>query len=439
MVCGLFSLCLVPAPAAAQSVKRPEPNWRLDLSREFLEAAVDKTTDRTDPVRDVILGTRISGTGRTAAVTGIELIRSDDDAAIDLVTRGRTATKTVGVNGKIRLYNTSSVPFEIRRRVWLNEEGVWTVPSVSRACAQSQLHGLSSSHMCLIRPFALKIATQRYYQSRGQAEAIASYRAERRLNARADAESQGPLVKANETFQEEMADLRRRKIPLKHLHFATDQDALHVHALLAAPGEALELTPLPPLKKRGFAAMRMHESAVNHTMTATVAGKTFDDKELATKIESLLAPLGKKSKPAPEEKEWTITFAKNKPVETVFAEQGAKVKVRLDAFTSGDNEYSGMDVSVAYKLQTKGNEIVAVRQGNIEAFPPDFKPGQKLSARQQVMRTILQKRFGRFFAPELVLGQVTPRRDLGRIEGLVPSGIESERGWLTVTLNRAGE
>ena len=100
----LTGLGLFPALARAQNAPpRQAPNWYLDLSREFFETALAQHTESVDPVHDVILGTRIRGTGRTFARTGVQFIPSDGDATIDLVTHGTTYTNTVGVNGKINL------------------------------------------------------------------------------------------------------------------------------------------------------------------------------------------------------------------------------------------------------------------------------------------------------------------------------------------------
>lgn len=434
----LAGLGAFPALGRAQNdAPRQAPNWYMDLSREFFDAALAQSTDSIDPVHDVILGTWIRGTGRTFARTGVQFIPSDGDAIIDLVTRGTTYTNTVGVNGKINLYNSSTIPFEIRRRVWLNDEGVWTVSSRSEADAHSQLNGLRSNHFILIRPVARAVAKKKYQQSRGEADAIASSRAEGRLNARGDEESQPKLVEANDKFQEKMAEVRKKKVPLRNLHFGTVEHALYMRGVLAAPSEKIVLAAeVPALKRWCFAGLRVHESAVNHTMAETVAGKTYDDKELEKEIGSILGGFGGKKKAPPDEKEWTITFTKSKPVETVFADQGFKVQVRLAEFTSGDNEYSGMNVTVNYKFETKGDKIVAVRQGNIEALPPDFKEGQKLAGRQQVMRTVLQKRFGRLFEPEMVFDQMTLSGDLAKVGPLSPSSVDSARGWLMVTLDQ---
>src|SRR5205085_2012294 len=93
-----------------------------------------------------------------------------------------------------------------------------------------------------------------------------------------------------------------------------------------------------------------------------------------------------------DDQEYTITFINTKPVRVTFADKGFQALLHLAEFTSGDNEYSGMDMTVKYKFSPAGDTVKAVREGPIEAFPPGFKKGQKLSARQQAMRSVLQKR-----------------------------------------------
>jgi hypothetical protein len=435
---SMLSLTLAPA-SQAQDADRPDANVYIDFSREFIDAAVAQSAASIDPVCDYILGTSIRGTGQTQARTSVVFIRSDGDATIDLVTRGTTYTNTVGYNGKVQLYNNATIPFEIRRRVWLSPDGLWAGRSSASAQSHSQLNGISTSYGFLINRIATKIANKKYNQSHGQADAIASSHAASRLSQRGDQDSQNKLGDAAQYFQDKLAEVKKKKIPLQNLRFGTMEHALYMRSRLASATEAVAVSKVPSLKNWCYASVRIHETAINHTMAETVAGKTYNDEQLEKEIGSILGPLGGKKKPkAPdEEKEWTITFAKGKPVETTFADQGAKVKIRLAEFTSGDNEYSGMDVSAAYKFEKRGDQLVAIRQGNIEAFPPDFKQGQKLAGRQQVMRTILQKRFGRLFEKEVVLEQMNLSGDLAKAGPLTPGAVESDRGWFLLTMDKA--
>ena len=64
----VIAVTLLPVLAWAQGpgIEPPTPpNLLLDVSRAFVSAAVERSVDRTEPVCDVILKTRITGTGHT--------------------------------------------------------------------------------------------------------------------------------------------------------------------------------------------------------------------------------------------------------------------------------------------------------------------------------------------------------------------------------------
>jgi hypothetical protein len=57
-------------------------NFHASVSAGMLNAAIGRDVDETAPVRDVILGTRISGTGRTTGSVVVELVPTEDRATI---------------------------------------------------------------------------------------------------------------------------------------------------------------------------------------------------------------------------------------------------------------------------------------------------------------------------------------------------------------------
>jgi hypothetical protein len=426
----VIMLQLTASPACAEN-PRAAPNFLLDVSRAFVSAAVAQTVDRTDPVRDVILKTRISGTGRTVGKVDAELIANDDMGVIDLVTTGTVTTTTVGVNGPVQLYSDSTIPFQIRQRVYLKSEGI----AADRPCAQAEgnsvLTGMSTDFQCL-DPLVRKIACRQYRKNKEEADYIASRHAEDRLSDSAQAETGPRLRDADAALAKNLADLRGQGVDLSSLRYSTSTEALFVRANIAQ-AKAAAPPPPPAVPDRPYLALRLHESAVSAWAQANLAGKTYTGEELekkAKKLGSTDAPMKQ------DDKDFTITLTKVRPLEVAFADHGWRAVLRLAEFTSGDNEYSGMDMTVTYKFQKAGDKIKAVRQGPIEAFPPDFKKGQKLSARQQSMRTVLQRRFGKFFKEELELKDIELSQDLRQAGPLSATRADGERGWLLMTWRR---
>jgi hypothetical protein len=431
-------LPLIPFIALGQTIRSDPvpPNFLLDISREFLEAAIAQTIDRTDPVHDVILKTRITGTGRTIARVAVELVPNEEAAVVDIVTTGTTYAETVGVNGPVQLYNDSVFPFQIHQRVYLRPEGVLAEGARSQAEAgDSTLTGLTTKFHCLLDRLVKKIACNQYRKSKDEAQNIALLHAERQLNESAEAEAGPRLRDADEALKKNLAELRADGINFAMLRFTSAKDTVFVRAASATRGSEAYGTP-PQLAERSYLALRVHETMINESAQAKLGGKTFTGEQMAREARKLGSPDAPMKQ---EDKDFSITFTKNKPLEVTFADQGWRAVVRLQEFSSGDDEYAGMDMTVKYKFQVGGDKIKAVRQGVIEAFPPGFKVGQKLSARQQAMRTVLQKRFGKFFKEEMPLQDIELSKELEKAGTLVAARAEAERGWLLMTWRKGGD
>ncbi len=402
------------------------------MSRAFVSAAVERTVDRTEPVCDVILKTRITGTGHTVGRVGAQLIPNEQLAEIDLVTTGTTNTETVGVNGPVQLYSDSFIPFQIHQRVYLRPEGASLDGVCATANTQSVLTGLSTDLHCVLDRVVRKAACKKYRKNHEEADEIASRHAEQRLRSGAQTEAQPLLRDADEALKKNLADLREKGVVFTWLRFSSSSEAVLVRGSVASPAQE-SMAPPPELRTHPYLAVRVHETMVNETASARYAGKTITGED----IEKSAKKLGP-TEPAkqPDDKEFSLTFAKEKPVEVSFTNQGVRAVLRVAEFTSGDNEYSGTNMTVKYKFEVKGNKLVAVRQGPIEAFPPGFKAGQKLSGRQQAMRTVLQKRFAKVFKPEITLTDVELPKDLANAGPLVADYAATENGWLVVTWHK---
>ena len=76
-------------------------------------------------------------------------------------------------------------------------------------------------------------------------------------------------------------------------------------------------------------------------------------------------------------KPWAITFAPRQPISVTFADDGFKITIRGVRFCKGHEvHHDPMNISAAYKIEKSAQGFKAVRQGEIQVFPPDFAPGQ---------------------------------------------------------------
>jgi hypothetical protein len=431
------------SPAVVQAVRRAlsNPNLLIDASQRFVSAGINEAVNDVGPMTDVILGTRIYGTVQTVGSVTAELGNASQHAAIDLMMRGTAYSRNVGYNGPAIIHSTGMTGLAARKRLILDEYGLRAYPAASNARTRTRITDVDvTSHF--LRGIVENIATNRVYQSKSRAESIASQHAQARLNTRIDEQSQSLIAQGNRDFW------TRFRYPLmrfgafpEQLHFSSFADRLSIRATradsyqLGAPG------PAPPLAAATDVSVRMHESTIDNFASTVLAGRTLTRDEANRLFKNITGRLPEESDEE-DARDWSVTFAPEKPIEMAIDDGAARVTVRIDEFVSGDTLYDQkMNVTANYKLEMNGQDgLRAVRQGELEIYPPDFKPGEdRLSASQQSLKTVLERRFGRIFKPEL---PEKPQQGLdlpGRWKAAGPlplTVLAADAGWLSLGWNK---
>jgi hypothetical protein len=197
--------------------------------------------------------------------------------------------------------------------------------------------------------------------------------------------------------------------------------------------------PPPSLDANHDMAARTHESLVNNFAAAAYSGMIVVEEQLRADLTELLGSTPTWLEPDEDSPPWTITLARRNPLTVTFTDGGFSVTMRGRKYVRGDKSYPGMDVTADYKIDVSGDQPKAVRQGGLKVYPPGFKPGsgEKLDVRQQVLRTLLEKRFDKIFAPEMIPEPIVLSGAWEKAGQLVLSGWESSYGWMTMTWKRA--
>jgi hypothetical protein len=436
----LLPLALAWALAAAgHAVEPPAPcaNLLLDVSCAFVHAAVQKTIDQTDPLYDVILGAQIQGTGRTRGQVRAELIPDSGCAVVELVATGVTHAQSVATRGPVHMTGVGTVPFQVRQRLLLDAAGVHSGPPQLRLTIHSVPTGMTTDFQGVLLDRIVKRVGWRVYQrNKEEGMRIAVCHAKQKLREKVDEAAQPQLELLQKAYVEGLQKLAAKGIALAQLHFSTTTDNLSLAAVAQTAAAGPPAAP-PPVKENPDLALRLHETLANHLAQFHLHGKTYNSAQLEKQAPKFLGPLGSLAEGTPS-KPWSITFVEGKPLTITFADGGFRVETRLAEFTSGEDVFPGMNVSARFRFQCTPRGVVAQRQGEVEAFPLDFDPkgGQKLSARQQAMRTILQRRFSKLFQQELLLDNLALPQGLSKVGPLVVSRADAANGWLLLTWRR---
>jgi len=419
------------APELIEVIRRyfARPNLFVQVSADFVAAGIARPVDRDGSVSEVIRGTRITGTEHTTGEVTVELIPRAEFAEIDVIFRGRIESDTVGRNGPAVVYSESTTGAATRKPIKIDAERVWTEKAQTNAVTKTRIKNVQTTRG---GGLVAQQARQQVNAQKRQSEIDAARRAETRVSGRLDGEIDQQIEQLAQNYQEKFRKpLLSRDLFPQVLRFHTSEYALHatgLHGGLSGLGAAGS----PPEAEGEHAVVaRLHESVFNNFASGALGGMIVEEDTLRAQLTDLLGETPTWFEPDEEAQPWTIVFAERQPVSIAFADGGFVVTLRGSKYIRGDSSYPGMDVTAEYKIDRTGEGIKAVRQGELRIFPPGFTPGggKRLSSRQQVLRTLLEKRFGTMFTEEIVPEPIGLGGNWENAGELTLSRWEASEGW----------
>ncbi|MCE9604371.1 MAG: hypothetical protein K8U03_05635 [Planctomycetia bacterium] len=416
-----------------------QPNLLIEVSEAFLVDSIGQPIDETEPVRDCILGTSISGTGRTVGSLGVDLVENPKQAQFTTILDAVNSSRTVGSNRSALIYSNGTTQLHGDTTLFLDERGLLSGPIHVDARVNSRITGIGSTKRGIIGKLVIKIAGKKAPEQQGQAQAIASQHARQRLLNRMRTQVAQLTADANAEL-----DKRLRK-PLERfgqyperLEYSSTNEALLIRALETAPGRLGAPTAPPQPAVGSLVSLRLHQSVVSNSAQGALAGRKFDQQRMQLLAEGILGSVPDRMKPPADEEPFSITFADADPVSLSFKDGLVSFTVRGKAFTSGDKAYDGMNITGHYKLEGTGHGLKATRQGEFEIYQPGFKrgSGEKLALRQTVLKNILQKKFTQLFPAEVLREGSKFEGELAKLGTFYVSQVKADGDWLVLGLQR---
>lgn len=416
-----------------------QPNLLVDVSETLVEESLGRSVDQTEPVVDCILGTSIRGSGRTIGQVSVELIPNTDQAQLQTQLHGVNYSRTVGTNRSALIYSRGQTTLHGTSTLFVSDQGLTTGPVQAQASVRNQITGFGSTRGGLLGNIVKKIAAKKAPKQQGQAQRIAAAHARTKLAGSMQRQIVELVGDANAEIENKFRKplLRFGQYPAQ-LQYATTDDAIIIRARqttrgrLAAPGSAPEAAVGSPI------SVRLHQSLITNSTQGMLAGRKFDQQRIQLLAESLLGEVPERLQPKPGEEPFSITFADTNPVSLSFADDSATFTIRGKAFTSGDKSYDGMNITGVYKLSSDGHGLKAVRQGDFDIVPPDFKrgSGQRLNTRQIVLKRILTEKFGKAFPAEIVRDGTAVKDEQSDLGTMYVSSLRADGDWLVLGVNR---
>lgn len=425
-----------PGIVAAIRGVNSRPNILLEVHENLLAAAVNRPVDQFMPVDEVVLGTRVRGTGHTLGNVRLDFVPSPDRAAFDLVLDATNIANTRGSQGPVTVNSRGVTSLGARRRFFLDEYTASASPVQASAATDSTITGLAINSRFGKRMIQ-KIASRKIAETMPQAEAIAEGRARDRLRKQFQEQTEPALAQFRDQFQEKVrGPLEKQGFYPEMLHMNTTDTMLVITARKAAASQLAAASLPPAADAKNMISARVHESAINNMLEEKLGGRVITQADVDRMAREGKAKMPESLGSDPDQKPWAVTFAKHRPV-TVAVEDGrVKLMVRGDKFVSGDRSFPGMDIWATYAIATSSQGMHLIREGDVQIYPPGFKPGgtEKLSMAETSLRRILQKRFDKLWKqvidiPDLPLqgelaaaGPLSMQQLIARKDGWVVAG-----------------
>jgi len=284
-----------------------------------------------------------------------------------------------------------------------------------------------------------KIAWRRTFQQKPAAEREAAWKAERRIARRVDGEAKSRLTEAQSQYLQKIRQpLLDRDLFPDLFVTSTTEDVFQVTLRQLGHSGLAAATPAPEAPK-GAIVVQIHQTFFNNLVEGFFGGMILKEARLQEAVSNLLGRLPEELKSDPDEGPWTIRFAERRPIAVRFADHQISVEFRGATYWKGDRSYPGMDVKVVYRIDSPGQEgpYQLVRDGALAVFPPGFDPSKdRLSVRQQTIRRLLERRFGKMFRETVEIQPIELGGDWGKGGPLTVKFIAGQNGWLTVALEQ---
>lgn len=424
-----------PALVAALRAEFSRPNLLFFISTEMVNAGVGREIDDDAPIRETIMGTRVSGQGHTLGTVRVRLVENEERAELLAEFDAENQSQTVGANGPARIFTRARTRLLGKTRIFLDPLGLEAEPTSATADTRSTVTGIGATprNPCF-RRLVCRVASRQVPRQKPCADQIAEGLAARRVSERVDEELQAALVTTNRQFREKFRyPLLRRGLYPRDLRFATTGEHLTLLATEETPGRLAAPVPPPPPSGSGLMRVAFHESLVNNAAQEALGGKTINKAQLQELALDLLGSIPERLQ---EEGALQIKFAARDPVTLRIADNTVTATIRGDQYIVNDRRFDeGMNVTVRYRLEATPGGLRATRVGDFEFLPPSFKPGsgQRLGLRQALLVSTLRAKFNRMLPAVVEPTGIEMKEPLDELGTLIVDSLATEGGWLSIS------
>jgi hypothetical protein len=421
-------------PEAAELVSEirqqySHPNLQFMVSQHLLNELGNSEVKNTTNINEVMLGATVTGTAYTRGTLSFDLRPSTDRAIIDIKMVAQTnAPSMVGRQQRVSVYSSSQTACNAFKRLYVDEAGLHS-GEVKANCATSNQYRGVEANLRLIERFAWR----RLEKIQGEAEAIASRRAEQRVEQQLNQQAAEQLKKANNMYEEKVrTPLTRLDLFPQLLNFGTSDKHLKITVLECNHRQFGAANVPHELNAQHDLAMQAHESMFGNACESYLGGKTIHDTDLLHFVKLLNGEEPRALWVHANAPRWSMTLPIERPIAVRLDQDQMKITWRADRVTRGDEQLNvPLAVTALYQLEVgpNGPHFVRVQDLDFQFAESNESPG-KLADFQE----FLLRKFNAVLSPELSLNGLVPPSGgtWGKLRHMQNNEFKAREGWLVM-------
>lgn len=195
-------------PIQDNAVTSTHPALWLRISRQRLADYVERSVNRTKPVRDIIVGTPINGESHTTGNVRLILYSNKSNALGEIVFEGKVDAFTIGHKGPAVMEYDSRSTVRGHKQIIVNETGLVAMPAVVEAPTKLRPTSIRTNLPGLRGRIAQRIARQRVSASIGQATAEVANHTARDICHDLDAKVDDSIASIQSVLKTQLASMK---------------------------------------------------------------------------------------------------------------------------------------------------------------------------------------------------------------------------------------
>ncbi|WP_372894927.1 hypothetical protein [Stieleria sp.] len=408
-------------------------NLHLTIDESLIQRAANRRVDQSSAVRECILGTRIVGNAFLTGDVTTSLLPSVGSIRLQIALNGTVTTANRGYNGPVRLRTSGYGQVYASRLLQIRESGIQFEPVVVSGSINNRITSIEHP-LRLVR----RIAQKKAAQQKPLADRIAHRKFISRMTEEFTKETDSAIPQPTRNLAAEMeAYLQRLDLAEPTRTIGSTEHSIYLFATIRKNNQLAAPTPPPAITETNDATVQIHESLIDNTVGALLAGRTMTRSELqqlASKTKRG-AEIQAAAEDEEEEPEFEIDFHDSRPI--IFEARDGKLRIGIQGtrFAQGSRELKRLleIVAVYEPTTTESGEVVLQRVGETEINFPGTK---RLSVGQAGLRGSIKKGFAKAF-PETLMDRpwiIPADVQVPALQGLNfrPRSFDARDGWLTL-------